>query len=247
MLSGHFPFKIGTTSFIRPATILENVRYLAPLVDDIELLCFESDAIAAYPSINEVGELKQIAEDQSLSYTVHLPVDIDLGAKENFIRIESIDKLKRCIERMEFLKPFGYNLHLQKSCWDGHFENTIESLRQLGSFIDPRKLCIENTDFDHSAYLPILGKLNFSTCCDVGHYKLASLEYKELLRTSRVIHLHGIEMGRDHRSLEALGRYELTSILSTLHNRIDDFVLTIEVFSEAKLKSSLNYLESIYE
>ena len=37
------PFRLGTTSYIIPADILPNVRYLADKVDDIELVLFEAD------------------------------------------------------------------------------------------------------------------------------------------------------------------------------------------------------------
>ena len=36
-------FRIGTTSYIIPADILPNVEYLAPQVDDVELVLFETD------------------------------------------------------------------------------------------------------------------------------------------------------------------------------------------------------------
>jgi hypothetical protein len=36
-------FRIGTTSYIIPAGIVPNVAYLAPQVDDVELVMFETD------------------------------------------------------------------------------------------------------------------------------------------------------------------------------------------------------------
>ncbi|MCU0508776.1 MAG: sugar phosphate isomerase/epimerase, partial [Anaerolineae bacterium] len=36
-------FRVGTTSYIVPDNILPNVEYLAPLVDDVELVLFETD------------------------------------------------------------------------------------------------------------------------------------------------------------------------------------------------------------
>ena len=36
-------FRIGATSYIIPADILPNVEYLAPQVDDVELVLFETD------------------------------------------------------------------------------------------------------------------------------------------------------------------------------------------------------------
>ena len=39
---GIFPFKIGTTSFIYPDGYVQNVKMLAPYLDEIELILFES-------------------------------------------------------------------------------------------------------------------------------------------------------------------------------------------------------------
>ena len=39
---GMFPFKIGTTSFIYPDNYVQNVNMLAPYLDEIELIFFES-------------------------------------------------------------------------------------------------------------------------------------------------------------------------------------------------------------
>ena len=45
-----YPFRLGTTSYIIPNSILPNVRYLADKVKDIELVLFESDdGISNFP------------------------------------------------------------------------------------------------------------------------------------------------------------------------------------------------------
>ena len=38
-----YPFRLGTTSYIIPADILPNARYLAGKIRDIELILFEVD------------------------------------------------------------------------------------------------------------------------------------------------------------------------------------------------------------
>ena len=53
-LKRRFPFRLATTSFIHPAGYTVNVRRLAPLVDEIELLFLERDHL---PSVNEINEL----------------------------------------------------------------------------------------------------------------------------------------------------------------------------------------------
>ena len=63
------PFRLGTTSYIWPDDILPNVRQLAPLVDDIELVLFESDEYGSnLPDKDVIAELKQLALAYGLTY-----------------------------------------------------------------------------------------------------------------------------------------------------------------------------------
>ena len=74
-----FPFRLGTSSYIIPADILPNAHYLAGKVKDIELILFEvDDGPNNLPSPEVIEELEQIAREQDLTYTVHLPLDLKL-------------------------------------------------------------------------------------------------------------------------------------------------------------------------
>ncbi len=241
-----FPFRVGTTSYIRPADILTNVQYLAPLVDDIELLCFESDQISPYISIDDVHELRSIALDNNLSYTIHLPVDLDFREKRESERIHDIDKVKRCIDHFLPLNPFAFNLHLNEIRNNEDLGFTLCALGELSRFTDPQYLCVENTDFDLTPCLSQLDSMGLSRCCDIGHFKLRGKEYFEQLKRARVVHLHGVEGEKDHRSLYYLERDELKSIIQLLKNRNQELVMTLEVFSENKFRESLQLLEEIY-
>ena len=73
-------FRIGTTSYIIPADILPNVEYLAPQVDDVELVLFETDEYGSnLPDAALRGRLAELAHAHALTYTVHLPLDLRLG------------------------------------------------------------------------------------------------------------------------------------------------------------------------
>jgi len=48
-IKDRFPFRLGTTSYIVPADLMPNVVFLSPLVDDVELVLFESDTISNLP------------------------------------------------------------------------------------------------------------------------------------------------------------------------------------------------------
>jgi len=79
-----FPFRLGTTSYIVPDDILPNVRFLADQAQDIELVLFEvDDGTNNLPSAETVAEMQALAAAHNLSYTVHLPLDLRLGAEED--------------------------------------------------------------------------------------------------------------------------------------------------------------------
>src|SRR6056297_2589821 len=111
-LKGRFPFRLGTTSFILPADIVPNVEALAPFVDDVELLLFESPPHAPLPTPDMRKRLASLARKHDLSYTVHLPLDIAPGSTDAGERLHAIDTLKKCIDRMLPLEPAAFVLHL---------------------------------------------------------------------------------------------------------------------------------------
>jgi hypothetical protein len=81
MLPADLPFRIGTTSYIIPADILPNARFLAGKVQDIQLVLFEmEDSLNNLPDATQVDELNDLAEEYKLSYTVHLPLYFRGGA-----------------------------------------------------------------------------------------------------------------------------------------------------------------------
>jgi hypothetical protein len=48
-MKGTFPFRLGTSSYIIPDEILPNIQYLKDLVDDVEIVLFESDEYSNIP------------------------------------------------------------------------------------------------------------------------------------------------------------------------------------------------------
>src|SRR5512138_2446763 len=92
------PFRTGTTSYIIPDEILPNVCYLAGQVQDVELVLFELDeGPSNLPGPELVEELNRLASAHGLTYTVHLPLDLRLGADGDEQHI-SLVKAHRVIE-----------------------------------------------------------------------------------------------------------------------------------------------------
>src|SRR5512133_1409949 len=108
------PFRIGSTSYVYPDDILPNVTRLAEQddVDDVELILFEvDDGPNNLPGEATIQKLAVIAAQHQLTYTVHLPLDMQLGTS-GITRHQSLVKAERVIKTTRPLDPFAYVFHL---------------------------------------------------------------------------------------------------------------------------------------
>lgn len=254
-MKSRFPFRLGTTSYILPSEIVPNVRFLADKVDDIEIVLFESGDLSALPSVETVTELKQLASEHALTYTVHLPIDIHTGHAEESERRRAVDACRRIIERLEPAAPFAYVLHLaadrpgpqplaELSGWQALHR---ESLLRLLEHVAPHRLCLENLEYPFELVAGIAADLDLSICCDIGHllrYGFNVLDHlgRYLART-RVVHLHGVAEGSDHRGLSSLPPDFFNRLMLQLTTAAGpERVATIEVFNERYLQESFDCL-----
>jgi sugar phosphate isomerase/epimerase len=249
-------YRIGTTSYIIPADILPNVEYLAPRVDDVQLVLFEIDEYGSnLPDAALRQRLAALATEHHITYTVHLPLDLRLGDGGADGDV-SLVKAHRVIEATRDLDPFAYTLHL-----DGRlFLNGQPSTRAIARWQDqstraievvaawvrsPHLLCIENVErWDPELFAPVLARVPVSRTIDVGHLWLQKADpvvhLEAWLDRTRVVHLHGIA-ARDHASLAHVPAADLDSVLALLQARFSG-VLTIEVFGQADLQTSMEIL-----
>lgn len=253
---GSFPFKIGTTSFIYPDSYVRNVKTLAPYLDEIELIFFES-APDSLPSNHEIKEIFSLANEYDISYNIHLPLDISLGATEPSTRHFAIETIKQVMDLTAALSPSTYTLHLpyeeidfeneRIKRWKERIHNSLEALCTSG--INSRIISIETLNYPLEWVEDILIDFNLSVCMDLGHLILYGLDMKDVFdryknRTS-IIHLHGANERRDHQPLDLLSKSNLKTILEML-KRFKG-VVSIEVFSYDHLNASLKHLESVWE
>jgi sugar phosphate isomerase/epimerase len=252
------PFRLGTTSYIIPDEILPNVRYLAGKVKDVELILFElDDGPNNLPDEATLSELRYIAEDRDLTFTIHLPLDLDLGAEGSAQR-ESLEKARRVIERVQGLEPWAYVLHLDgESLHKSHqsdeisawLERAAQALKTLCTWVGScNRLAVENLEGYPAGFnLPVIDRLSTAQCIDIGHLWKDGVEPVAYLTArlpfTRVIHLHGIGE-RDHQSLAHMAAHQVDEVLSLLTRASYSGVITIEVFSESDLNDSL---QTIYE
>jgi len=251
---GMFPFKLGTTSYIYPDRIIPNVAVLAPFIDEIELVLFESEGEDNLPDEEQINALMNLSLRQGVDFNVHLPVDIFLGDESEEVRSKGVSIVKRVIERTLCLNPSVYILHFDQRNKNGQNESDVETwqsriIRSVEEMIqngmEPNRIAIETLGYPFEWIEDIVKRFGFSICLDMGHILIHGqnlrLYLKKYLREASIIHLHGFKNGIDHLGIERLPEPTLKLILS--HLRYYNGIVSIEVFSIKDLKSSLIILE----
>ncbi len=245
-------FRLGAPSYVYPADILTNVRALAPGLDDIELILFESKTRQAIPTPKTIALLGQLAAEHSLTYTIHLPIDRQLGSAQPAERRELLGQIIKIIKRVRPLRPYAYILHLEGIApeakassvknWQGRIAQLLPAIcDQLDM---PGQLCLENLAYPFAWCEVFLELFGLGVCLDTGHLQLAGgalcRHYQGYAERTRVIHLHGVKAGRDHQPLPDRPAGWLQQFL----NSIDNFngVLTLELFNAKALQQSLKRL-----
>lgn len=242
-------WRLGATSCVLPADILTNVRALAPLVDDVQLLFFESEAKSLLPQPLDVQALRDLAEEHGLTYTVHLPTDIGLGAASRGERQKGIEEILRLMAKLAPLAPDAFDLHLvreqdlSEAFW---LDNIAASLQTLATALGEEKklVGVENIEYPYGLVAPLVTEYGFGVCLDLGHLVRYGHDLEQglaLLPRVRHLHYHGVQEGRDHQALADAAQARL------LVRRLDevgyDRVLTLEMYSLEKLQSSMLLLD----
>jgi sugar phosphate isomerase/epimerase len=256
-----YPFRLGTTSYIIPDDLAPNARFLAGRLRDMELVLFELEGGPSnFPNIQQVEDLRAAAVGKDLSYTVHLPLDIRLNADGSDHHLSMLTA-RRVIEMTAPLAPWAYVLHLDGKEFQSESgqpgpglrrwqEHTARALERLAYWVGgPERLAVENLEgYPPNFVEPVLEKFPAARCVDVGHLwrdghdPILSLE-RAAART-RVIHWHGLDAsGRDHHSLAHMDPERIDRVLSWLLEKRYSGVVTLEVFGQEDLESSLRALE----
>jgi sugar phosphate isomerase/epimerase len=251
---GIFPFKLTTTSYIYPDHIVPNVAMLAPFLDEIELVLFESEFQDNLPSQEEINALLNLSLHQEVGFNVHLPIDIFLGDKNEQLRSKGTSTVKRMIERTLCLNPSVYILHFDLRNSNGREETDIQSWRKrilrsaeemMEWGIELKRISIETLSYPFEWIEDMITEFGFSICLDIGHILIYAQDLgaylKKYLPQASTIHLHGIENGVDHLGIDRLNGKIVDLILSKLQNFTG--ILSVEVFSFGDLKNSLEVLE----
>jgi sugar phosphate isomerase/epimerase len=256
-LKNRFPFRLGTTSYIIPADLMTNVRFLAPYVDDIELVLFQADDESNLPDAETIGLLNELAGSNDLSYTVHLPLGLLLGAVDEGERRSSVKKALHIVELTSPLNPAAYVVHFEgdrrglipsenMSGWINGLKASVAEL--LGTGTPSHLFCVETLDYAFALVDPIVYEFELSVCLDIGHVLLQGYPLDAYLAKYhdqiRVFHAHGIRENKDHRDLGALRDSDLALLFGNLQScRSSAPVLTLEVFDKNDFRLSLEVVE----
>lgn len=251
-----FPFRVGTTSYIIPDEIIPNVEYLKDKVDDVELVLFESDEMSNLPSKEDITRLRSIGGEHDLTYSVHLPLDVYLGNADTAIRERSVDKCLRVIELTGELSPSAYVMHAEagpgidvnffsdggKKCFAENVHSSLERLFSSVS-IQPSGFCVETLNYPLAIIDEVIASFRLSVTLDIGHLELYGFPVREhldrYLQGTRVLHMHGIRDGKDHKGLQFMRAETLDMVMRRLSETGDaSRVFTMEIFSEDDFNAS---------
>lgn len=248
---GKYPFKIGATSYIYPDHMVPNVKMLAPFLDEIELLLFESVLPDSIPSKNEINALHEISKEHGTTYNIHLPADIFPGSSNYADRLCFVETVLNIIDHTLILSPSTYTLHLpypddsdKTGCDKIWLNNVYDSMEKLiESGVESKTISIETLEYPFEWIDDIISDFNFSVCIDVGHllqngYNVERV-FKNYLDITSIIHLHGVKNGHDHLALDKLLREDIKTLIKYMHGFTG--TVSIEVFSFDNLLSSLQH------
>ncbi len=252
-----YPFKICTTSYIYPDDILSNVTMLAPYMDEIELILFESSP-DSLPGHREIKALRSLADDFDITFNIHLPLDILLGSQNKTKRLKAVETIEMVMDLTSILHPSTHTLHFEcdtKTCqnekglkiWQNFIRDSMEMLIAKG--VKCENLSIETLIYPFDWIEKIVIDYNLPICLDMGHIILQKKDVEEIFNKHSqripILHVHGVENNKDHISLNRLPEKEANKVINIL-KRFSGIV-SLEVFSYEHLIDSLQFMENEFD
>lgn len=238
-----FPFRLGTTSYIIPDDLCANAKHLRDIVDDMQLVLFDTPATSNIPTLGEIDELLRIAGD-TLTYSLHMPTHLRFVSTNVEYRRRSVHEAVNLLDRCAPLPLSAVIVHLEgdeparghSRTWADWQEAATESLCTLEATTDV-PICVENIERYAPQYAaPAVDAAGSQFCVDVGHeWKMGrssiDLLSRRLTRT-RALHLHAVGPEHDHDALTYAPANELADVLRLLYKHAWDGVLTLEVYED---------------
>ncbi|WP_300667304.1 cobamide remodeling phosphodiesterase CbiR [Desulfoluna sp.] len=241
-----FPFSLSVPSWLYPAGYAENVERVAPFVDGVELLFFEGKP-SCLPDKEVWHSLLALQERYLLSYNIHMPTDENLASEHRGERHRALEAHKRLFDLAAPLAPVTHTIHLEypegvaPALW---MQAAEESLVALSKTMDPALITVETLDISLLPLADLLDTLGFKICLDLGHLIHFNLPIEETIErfapACRMVHLHGVAGGKDHRALPLMDPALFSRLLPFLSTYTH--TLSLEVFKAAPCFESIEFL-----
>ena len=253
-------FALGCTSYVIPADIVTNVRALAPFVDDVELILFESPVASNMLADKDMHSLRELANEYGITYTVHLPTEHRAGVADPCERQRYVASARRVIEICAPLEPRAWIAHLEgvshdtsrseRESWISRCGESLQAIIKAVSH--PKLLAVENLGYPWQWHKKLAVCSGAGLCCDVGHLWLYfpedwQTQLKDMLPHTSVIHLHGMAAGRDHISLRQTHLEDVRAFLECLWRFKYAGIVTLEVFTENDFAESAQTVKDSWE
>ena len=252
-VKGLYNFKIGCPSYVYPADILPNVYKLAPCVDAIEIILFESSRPENLPSLDVVEELAVIGKEQGLSFVIHLPLDCRLGHPDPEERSYAVNTFQTFIKKTALLKPVSYVVHFDPAGREEGSDPWKQRIREgmdilcCNSGLDSRTFAVEMLEYPFEDVGEIVDAFNLSVCFEVGHLLLAERSLEQYFRnfSSRIsiMHLHGADRNKAHVPPDILKESQQKAVADILAGYTG--IVILEVFSPEYVKRSIEFMQRI--
>lgn len=260
--STHRSFRISAPSMVFGPDVVENIRHLADIVDNIEIVLFHTPDLHNLPEHHELCKIKRLAKQKKVTYTVHLPTTLELASEIPEKRRQSVQLATEICDQMGLLNPVHYIVHIPFTrptlvpVPGQYFKSTdlrigaewtrraLESVEKLRSAIpEAAKLLVENINYAPSFLDVFLKSELCDLCLDLGHLLLGRenvLDHlQQYLNVTREIHLHGVKGYADHFSVALLPGDLVHECLRCLVDRRFSGLLNLEVFNPRDLSTSL--------
>jgi len=249
-----FLFSLSATSFVYPDDYVPNVRRLGPFMDAIELLFCESGAL---PPERTIQELAALALEHDLTYNVHLPSDVSIGHAAADQRGRAVEAILQVFELAQPLSPSTFTLHipwedqplaaLPAAAWRQNVHHSLAEL--IGTLGDPARISVETLDYPLEWLAEVIDALGLGICMDIGHLLLHGHDvqrfFDRFAPRVAIIHLHGVDTGRDHLPLDRLSKPFEDSVMKVLSGF--EGIVSLEVFAFDALAASLDWLDTRFK
>jgi sugar phosphate isomerase/epimerase len=243
--------------------LLENAKRLADLVDNIEIVLFNTPNLNNTPDSDELDLLRKLGRKKKVTFTVHLPASLEIASKDRKLREQSIRMVSGLCNHTAPLEPLHYILHVPYTTpslvpvpglyfktddgrnWAEWTRRGLGALERIFNTTPMAgKLLLENINYSPYFLEPFLKEGQCGLCLDTGHLILGRENVNDALRRYqeeiRELHIHGVKGYEDHLSLSVLPVESVCEWMDYLIRIEFDGILNLEVFSSEDLAGSLN-------